>query len=85
MRTPKLTLITTTPTPAPPPLACPSCGTALAYCQTVTSGVPPPDRWDLFECGQCGGFEYRHRTRQLRAAVDVRRISRVLGAIVDES
>ena len=66
--------------PAPPLLACPSCSASLIYQQTVISGVRP-ERWDLFTCATCGEFEYRHRTRRLRAVVDVSALHRLLGRI----
>jgi uncharacterized Zn finger protein len=66
--------------PAPPPLACPSCTTRLVYQQTVISGVQP-ERWDLFTCATCGEFEYRHRTRRLRAVIEVSASHRVLSRI----
>jgi len=59
---------TSTPDPPPPRLRCPGCNHPLTYCETVLSGVKPPERWDQFECRACGRFEYRHRTRQLRPA-----------------
>ena len=44
------------------------CDTPLAYQQTVISGIKPIERWDYFECGKCGQFVYRERTRKLRHA-----------------
>jgi hypothetical protein len=72
------TVSTTTPDPAPLRLACPNCAAPLAYDHSVMSGVGIPERWDLFDCGKCGQFEYRHRTRQLRRTIDVRPIARLL-------
>jgi predicted RNA-binding Zn-ribbon protein involved in translation (DUF1610 family) len=45
---------------------CPFCDKVLVYCQTMTAGVAPVERWDYFECRTCGPFVYRHRTRKLR-------------------
>jgi predicted RNA-binding Zn-ribbon protein involved in translation (DUF1610 family) len=57
---------TTTPDTPAPQLHCPSCDRALAYRQTVISGVKPIERWDYFDCRKCGAFVYRDRTRKLR-------------------
>jgi len=59
---------TTTPETPAPHLICPECDTPLVYRTTVLNGVQPLERWDFFECRTCGPFEYRHRTRRLRAA-----------------
>ena len=59
-------LVTSTPNPAAPKLFCPGCEQPLAYRQTVFGGVSPQERWDYFECGACGEFVYRERTRKLR-------------------
>ena len=59
---------TTTPATPAPALFCPECDEALVYRQTVLNGVHPIERWDFFECRTCGKFEYRNRTRRLRAA-----------------
>jgi hypothetical protein len=59
---------TSTPDVPAPELVCPTCDTALAYRQTVISGVKPIERWDYFDCRQCGQFVYRDRTRKLRPA-----------------
>jgi predicted RNA-binding Zn-ribbon protein involved in translation (DUF1610 family) len=63
-------LFTTTPDSPPPQLVCPTCDRALVYRQTALNGVNPRERWDYFECPQCGRFEYRHRTRRLRTTLD---------------
>jgi hypothetical protein len=35
----------------------------------VLGGIRPTERWDFYHCGACRTlFEYRHRTRRLRAA-----------------
>jgi hypothetical protein len=39
------------------------------YRQTVLNGIKPLERWDYFDCRRCGPFEYRHRTRKLRASI----------------
>jgi CheY-like chemotaxis protein len=61
-------MTTTPPTPAPH-LHCPHCDTALQYQHTQLGGVNDhfAERWDYFVCGLCGTFQYRHRTRKLRA------------------
>ena len=59
---------TTTPEVPAPVLLCPTCDGTLQYRQTVLNGVNPIERWDYFGCQRCGLFEYRHRTRKLRAA-----------------
>jgi CheY-like chemotaxis protein len=60
---------TTSPSLAPPRLRCPDCDTTLVYHHSNVGGVSArhPEQWDYFECpGECGMFEYRHRTRKLR-------------------
>jgi DNA-binding response OmpR family regulator len=61
--------MTTTPPTAPPQLHCPHCDSALQYQHTQLGGVNDhfAERWDYFVCGRCGTFQYRHRTRKLRA------------------
>jgi hypothetical protein len=49
---------------------CPVCGVRLTYRQTVYGGATPIERWDYFECRTCGPFQYRHRTRKLRATTE---------------
>ena len=51
-----------------PLLMCPSCDGTLRYKETVIGGVKPEERWVYFECGTCGQFVYRDRTRKLRRA-----------------
>ena len=68
MRKPRKAVFTTTPETPAPQLLCPKCDRPLVYRTTVLSGVRPVERWDFFECRTCGPFEYRHRTRCLRAA-----------------
>jgi hypothetical protein len=65
-RTGRAASFTTTPAMAAPQLRCPGCDRALAYRETVLSGVKPSERWDYYECLACGSFVYRDRTRKLR-------------------
>ena len=60
---------TSTPDGPAPQLLCPVCEKPLVYRQTVYGGVNPPERWDYLECRTCGSFEYRHRTKTLRATM----------------
>jgi len=66
-RTRRSPTFTSTPATPAPQLLCPGCDRALAYRQTVISGIKPIERWDYFECRTCGSFVYRERTRKLRA------------------
>jgi len=63
--------VTRNPEVAAPDLRCPSCDRPLTYLHTVIGGVKPPERWDYFECGRCGFFEYRFRTRRVRPTSSV--------------
>jgi hypothetical protein len=65
-RTRRSPMFTSTPDTPAPLLHCPGCDRALAYRQTVISGIKPIERWDYFECRTCGSFVYRERTRKLR-------------------
>jgi CheY-like chemotaxis protein len=60
---------TTTPPRTPPPLICPICQTALVYQHSHTGGVNArtPEQWDYYQCSACGPYQYRHRTRKLKA------------------
>jgi len=60
---------TTTPPLAPPALHCPACQAPLSYQHSQTGGVNDRsfEQWDYFRCQSCGPFQYRHRTRKLRA------------------
>jgi CheY-like chemotaxis protein len=60
--------VTTLPPVRPPTLSCPLCERRLRYVSSYVAGVSPkhPEQWDIFECGTCGRFEYRQRTRSLR-------------------
>ena len=61
-------IFTSTPDVGAAKLRCPRCEHALAYKQTVFSGVKPIERWDYFDCASCGPFVYRERTRALSPA-----------------
>jgi CheY-like chemotaxis protein len=61
---------TSSPPLAPPILQCPVCDRVLAYTFSHTGGLPSDfaEQWDYYSCpGTCGGFQYRQRTRTLRA------------------
>jgi hypothetical protein len=60
---------TTTPPLEPPELVCPACDHKLQYQGSHLGGVSDrhPEQWDEFRCAACGPFEYRQRTRKLRA------------------
>ena len=60
------TIVSENPTTAPV-LRCPTCDRVLDYVRSITSGVQPIERWDQFSCPLCGFYDYRHRTRRLRA------------------
>lgn len=60
---------TTTPPTRPPALHCPSCQSLLVYEHSQTGGVneQSSEQWDYLRCQSCGPYQYRHRTRKLRA------------------
>jgi CheY-like chemotaxis protein len=60
---------TSNPPRTPPPLICPVCQAALVYRHSHTGGVNAraPEQWDYYECPACGPYQYRHRTRKLKA------------------
>jgi CheY-like chemotaxis protein len=61
---------TTQPPTDPPPLWCPSCHSPLTYEISHVGGVSArlPEQWDDYLCPHgCGRFQYRRRTRKLRA------------------
>jgi CheY-like chemotaxis protein len=60
---------TTNPPRTPPPLICPVCQAALVYHYSHTGGVNArtPEQWDYYECTTCGPYQYRQRTRKLKA------------------
>jgi len=64
----RFAIFTSTPEVSAPALRCPTCDSALAYRETVISGVKPIERWDYFQCDTCGPYVYRERTRTLRHA-----------------
>ena len=59
---------TTTPPISPLPFVCPGCDRPLTYGRSHVGGVTERQReqWDEYLCGNCGVFQYRHRTRKLR-------------------
>lgn len=61
--------ITTSPSSAPPELRCPQCDSGLVYQHSHIGGVnaQASEQWDYFNCRQCGTYQYRHRTRKLKA------------------
>jgi CheY-like chemotaxis protein len=61
--------LTTTPPTLPPPLHCPTCDAMLIYGHSHIGGVNESiaEQWDYFRCERCGPYQYRHRTRKLRA------------------
>lgn len=61
---------TTIPPLPPPTLRCPRCDGWLTYLRSYIGGVNAnaSEQWDIFDCpAQCGSFEYRHRTKRLKA------------------
>jgi CheY-like chemotaxis protein len=62
---------TTTPPLPPPALHCPTCQGMLVYEHSQTGGVNERslEQWDYFRCSSCGPYQYRQRTRKLRAAL----------------
>lgn len=63
------TTTTTTRPPVPPPfLFCPVCERPLEYTCSYLSGAGRQlEQWDLFSCtAECGQYEYRQRTREVR-------------------
>jgi len=66
---------TSNPPAAPPSLICPTCFQPMRYVTSQIGGVSErhPEQWDHFECPSCREmFEYRHRTRKLRASNPLR-------------
>jgi CheY-like chemotaxis protein len=61
--------VSTNPPKAPPRLRCPQCDSLLVYDRSHVGGVSDrhPEQWDYFVCATHGTFQYRHRTRKLRA------------------
>jgi len=63
---------TTAPPRVPPAIRCADCDGMLAYQKSRVGGVTQRDaeQWDEFRCVDCHKiFEYRHRTRKLRAVI----------------
>jgi len=61
---------TTQPPMDPPALRCPACDSPLNYEISHVGGVSArlPEQWDYYLCPHgCGRFQYRRRTRKLRA------------------
>jgi CheY-like chemotaxis protein len=63
--------VTKEPPAAPPSLVCPTCDQPLDYEESQVGGVSDvhAEQWDYFKCVKCGRFQYRQRTRKLRACV----------------
>ena len=61
--------VSTKPPQSPPNLRCPHCDSVLQYDCSHVGGVSArhPEQWDYFLCPKHGAFQYRHRTRKLRA------------------
>lgn len=61
--------VTTEPPLPPPSLKCPRCDLALTYEVSHVGGVSErhPEQWDYLTCSNCGGFQYRQRTRKIRS------------------
>jgi len=70
-------IATTTPPIVPPTLRCPACDRELQYGFSHVGGLlNRPEQWDTFACATCGPYEYRHRTRRLRAIAAHRKTTR---------
>jgi twitching motility two-component system response regulator PilG len=54
----------------PPHLRCPQCDGVLEYDHSQIGGVNDThsEQWDYFLCSLHGRYQYRHRTRKLKAA-----------------
>jgi hypothetical protein len=63
-------VMTSTPVPPAPPLTCPQCSTPLTYRHTVFGGIEEDERWDYYDCWNCGPFQFRERTGALRPLRD---------------
>lgn len=62
--------MTRTPPAPPPPLTCPACDCPLHYDTSAIGGVNEGlvEQWDYYHCDRCEGhYQYRQRTRSLRA------------------
>jgi CheY-like chemotaxis protein len=62
--------VSTKPPQPPPNLRCPHCDAVLQYECSHVGGVSArhPEQWDYYLCSKHGEFQYRHRTRKLRAS-----------------
>jgi two-component system, chemotaxis family, chemotaxis protein CheY len=61
---------TLTPPMQPPELLCPRCDIGLLYRRSYIGGVSAKnsEQWDEYGCPNgCGDFQYRQRTRKIRA------------------
>lgn len=61
---------TVNPPIVPPGLICPRCDRQLVYLYSQLGGINERsvEQWDYFDCRRaCGTFQYRHRTRSIRA------------------
>ena len=67
MPTRRKPILTTNPDSSAPHLLCPTCRRPLVYRLTMFNHGKPIDRWDYFDCRQCGPFEFRHRTHAIRS------------------
>jgi len=61
--------VTTAPPTEPPALRCPRCDEDLLYEHSHIGGVnaEASEQWDYFTCRRCGSYQYRQRTRKLKA------------------
>jgi len=48
---------------SPAVVFCPTCARPLAFLATVARSVVAA-RWDQYECGTCGRFEFRFRSQE---------------------
>jgi CheY-like chemotaxis protein len=56
------------PSYTPLPLECPVCHSKLVYQKSHLGGVKNTrEQWDDYECPMCGPYQYRQRTRKLKA------------------
>jgi hypothetical protein len=63
----RTTLFTSQPDQPAPPLRCPTCDSPLIYRQTILGVMMPRERWDYYDCRQCGPFQLRDRTGVVRS------------------
>jgi hypothetical protein len=68
----RFTIHTESPDSPAPMLRCPSCDELLRFRVTVVGGVKPVERWDYYDCVNCGCYyKYRSRTRKLLRSVEL--------------